>query len=183
MVENTGQRPSFRRRNYLINRSYQLSWAIGLVLVALGVMVLTALVCAFFFLYIYPGGPQIETSGHRLYVLLLVLWFGVCACVLVLAGVLLTHRTAGPMYRFRTIFHQIEAGDMKARVHLRKNDNWHDVAAAFNQAMDVIERRNDSIREGMSELRQTLENYRQDKSSDTAVKKMVDLVSDLHDVL
>jgi methyl-accepting chemotaxis protein len=52
-------------------------------------------------------------------------------------AVVMTHRTAGPLYHMRRVFTEIRDGKRDARVRLRPNDDFQDVARAFNEAMDA----------------------------------------------
>lgn len=62
---------------------------------------------------------------------------GFIACV---SGMMLylSHRTAGPLYHFNRIFNDVRSGRTQARVRLRPNDDFQDVARSFNQMMDSI---------------------------------------------
>lgn len=51
----------------------------------------------------------------------------------------LSHRTAGPLYRFQKIFQEIQNGNREQRIHLRPGDDFQEVAHAFNQMMDRLE--------------------------------------------
>ncbi len=55
--------------------------------------------------------------------------------------VLVSHRFAGPLVRFRRIWAEMAAGDLGARVRLRKGDYLHREAAAFNELADALELR------------------------------------------
>lgn len=58
-----------------------------------------------------------------------------------LAGIValwLSHRTAGPLYRFRRVFEQIAEGQRDLRVNLRPGDEFQEVADAFNVMMDRL---------------------------------------------
>lgn len=55
-------------------------------------------------------------------------------------AIILSHRAAGPMFRFKKTFEQIRAGDMAARIHLRPNDDFQDVAREFNLMMDQVQK-------------------------------------------
>ncbi len=52
--------------------------------------------------------------------------------------VALTHKSAGAMMQFKKVIGRIHAGDLSARVQLRKKDDFQDVAEQFNQMMDSI---------------------------------------------
>jgi methyl-accepting chemotaxis protein len=52
-------------------------------------------------------------------------------------AVVMTQRTAGPLYHLRRVFTEMRDGNREARVRLRPNDDFQDVARAFNEAMDA----------------------------------------------
>lgn len=60
--------------------------------------------------------------------------------MLSVAGLIFSHRIAGPIYRFRMIIDQVSKGNMEARVQFRPNDEFQKLAKAFNQMMDSIAR-------------------------------------------
>jgi len=66
-----------------------------------------------------------------------------CAIVLVVAGwtVLMTHRAAGSIFHIKRVIGEIHAGNTAARVQLRKNDEFQDLARAFNEMMDDLQKR------------------------------------------
>ena len=53
---------------------------------------------------------------------------------------IITHRTAGPMFRFRATIDAINSGDDDARIQLRPSDEFQQVANSFNQMMDRIQK-------------------------------------------
>ena len=61
----------------------------------------------------------------------LVVWLGLVA----------SHKVAGPLYRFKKVMKEVADGDMSVRMKLRKGDQLDDVAEAFNEMMDALERR------------------------------------------
>ncbi len=50
-------------------------------------------------------------------------------------SIYLTHKIAGPLYRFRKSFEAVKDGDLKMRIYLRKHDEGMLVASAFNDMM------------------------------------------------
>jgi methyl-accepting chemotaxis protein len=52
----------------------------------------------------------------------------------------LSHKIAGPLYRFQIIFEQVAQGDLAARCHLRKFDEAKSVAASLNTALETLDR-------------------------------------------
>lgn len=47
-----------------------------------------------------------------------------------------SHKIAGPFYRFSKAFDEMEKGNYRARVFLRKLDEGHPIALEFNEAME-----------------------------------------------
>lgn len=65
------------------------------------------------------------------------------ALLLIFVGwgtIFISHKIAGPFFRFSKAFTEMEKGDYRARVFLRKLDEGHPVAREFNQAMDKTDR-------------------------------------------
>ena len=53
-------------------------------------------------------------------------------------GLIYSHRTAGPLYHFQRVFQEIKNGNRSARIRLRPNDDFKEVANTFNEMMDKI---------------------------------------------
>lgn len=63
--------------------------------------------------------------------------------LLVLIGwgtIFISHKVAGPFFRFSKAFDEIEKGDYRTRIFLRKLDEGHPVAQEFNEAMEKTDR-------------------------------------------
>lgn len=54
-------------------------------------------------------------------------------------GLFFSHRVAGPLYHFKRVFSEIKNGNTQARIRLRPNDQFKDVAAVFNEMMDKLQ--------------------------------------------
>ena len=68
--------------------------------------------------------------------------FWQCVVLFALLGcgsIYLTHKIAGPFYRFRKAFEAVKNGELNTRIHLRKHDEGKQVADAFNEMMDEFE--------------------------------------------
>ena len=57
----------------------------------------------------------------------------------VLISAILSHKMAGPVYRFEETCKEIANGDFSKRVHLRKGDNFMELQDEFNKMMDRVE--------------------------------------------
>ena len=63
----------------------------------------------------------------------------VITLILAVWALVLTHRAAGAVYAVKKVIGEIRAGDPTRRVHLRKKDEFKDLAAAFNEMMDELQ--------------------------------------------
>jgi len=59
--------------------------------------------------------------------------------LVVIISAILSHRMAGPVYRFEQTCKAIAKGDFSQRVHLRKGDQFTELQEEFNHMMDVVE--------------------------------------------
>lgn len=70
-------------------------------------------------------------------------------------SVFISHKVAGPFYRFHTTFDEILKGNMRTRIHLRKADECKSLAGRFNDALTFLDttfaRLKNIIRENKSE--------------------------------
>ena len=57
----------------------------------------------------------------------------------ILISAIVSHKMAGPVYRFEQTCKAIAKGDFSQRVHLRKGDQLTDLQDEFNNMMDRVE--------------------------------------------
>lgn len=62
-------------------------------------------------------------------------------CVVAL---ILSHRAAGPICRFKIIFDKIAEGNLDERINLRPKDDLKEIALSFNKMMDNVIKKNES---------------------------------------
>jgi methyl-accepting chemotaxis protein len=135
-------------KNFLISPSYQLRF-IGLLVLSAGF--LAALIATLSYVYLRENyevlvklSPMTEDARNLLYseldqlmIRLSAMTLGFLILISVL-GLILSHRSAGPLYHFKRVFQEIENGKHGSRVHLRPSDDFRDVATAFNSMMDQL---------------------------------------------
>lgn len=56
-------------------------------------------------------------------------------------GLVLTHRIAGPIYRFETYLGQVVRGEQSGPVRIRKGDEFQDLCTLINDAVSAVENR------------------------------------------
>lgn len=137
-----------RISNFLINPKYQFKYIFWLGLTGISLVLLYS---GLFYFYMKENyailvelSPMEDSAKQQLYrelnqiIMLLAGISFVFLLIVSVLGVIMSHRTAGPLYHFKRIFNQIKDGDMNARVRLRPKDDFQDVAATFNSMVDAI---------------------------------------------
>jgi methyl-accepting chemotaxis protein len=135
-------RPSLRRRRFLVHgiqRKY-----IFLSLVPL--LISSFLIIVFLFipldvvLYSSASPAAREAIVQDLRALGFRIWPAIFLAMLVstFLSVFVTHRFAGPLYRFHQVVEQIAAGDLSTGFKLRKGDDLVELEKALNRAIESL---------------------------------------------
>ncbi|MBL6991044.1 MAG: hypothetical protein ISR65_14760 [Bacteriovoracaceae bacterium] len=143
------RKPAKRKlKNYLINPKYQLKYVFWLSFGGLLLSVLNGLVAYYYIRENYTVLIDLADITNEIKQMLYgelydiaykLIGFTACFMVIITAwGILLSHRTAGILYKMKLVFNQIERGDTSVRLHPRKKDDFKDVAKSFNKMMDSI---------------------------------------------
>jgi methyl-accepting chemotaxis protein len=94
------------------------------------------------FFYSYPEASQefIDLKYNDLlnFVWILLAVATVTTIVLAVYSLIVSHRTAGAGYRIQVVIDDIKSGNAAARIHLRENDEFQDLAQSFNDLMDQM---------------------------------------------
>ena len=135
-------------KNLLINPRYQIKYSFYLSTTAVALVVIYSTLTYHYvsenYSYIIDLAPITDDVKTQLYQELsgLIIKIGGISLIFTLIinvfGILLSHRTAGPLYHFKRVFEAIKKGDHSARVRLRPKDDFKDVAATFNEMMDEL---------------------------------------------
>jgi methyl-accepting chemotaxis protein len=70
--------------------------------------------------------------------------------------ILLSHRIAGPLYRFEKTLNEISAGNLAKRINLRKNDQLNELQEALNSLLVSFDERLGRTKNNLSELKELL---------------------------
>ena len=54
-------------------------------------------------------------------------------------SIYLSHKIAGPLYRFQSVFQELNHGNMKTRVHLRKGDEAQFLGSHLNRTIEYLD--------------------------------------------
>ena len=71
------------------------------------------------------------------------MWLPLLAVFLLLTvhSLSVSHRIAGPLYRFRAVYKTLSEGDLAIRANIRKNDYLHADARALNEMIQALQTR------------------------------------------
>jgi methyl-accepting chemotaxis protein len=78
----------------------------------------------------------------------------VFAALMITIGLVETHRAAGAVFKMQRHIHRVAAGDLDARVYLRKGDHFQDVAEDFNRMVDALK---DDVRHDLEQIHRALD--------------------------
>jgi methyl-accepting chemotaxis protein len=143
-----------RRRIYFIEKKFQARFIVKFcAIVILGTLVMGA------WLYLFSSRSTtvslentravVKTTADFLLPLLLqtliviTVFVGIATIILTL---FISHKIAGPLYRFKKELSTVEAGDLSHDFHIRKNDQLQDLALSMNNAIK-------KLRETLAELK------------------------------
>ncbi len=135
-------------KKILINPGFQLRYvfwltASGLILVAINAGIAYAYIRENY-MTLVELSPMTDDTKALMYAELrnLILALSVTSLVFLgmvaFVGLILSHRTAGPLYHLNRVFHEVIAGNRNARAKFRNQDEFQEVADSFNQMMDSL---------------------------------------------
>lgn len=76
----------------------------------------------------------LDESNKKLLLKLLLLFFFIAW-----GSIFLSHRIAGPLYRFHVTLEELQKGNLTTRIRLRKGDEGKFIAEDFNRALTILE--------------------------------------------
>lgn len=139
----TSQNP-FQRRTIFIKKSLQLRYmALILVSVLCGLAIMT-LELAVTLNELFDAYPVLMQPIYDEFVPIVSSFFykiAIYVLFVVIISAIVSHKMAGPVYRFEQTCKKIAQGDFSQRVHLRQGDSFTDLQNDFNTMMDVVQNR------------------------------------------
>lgn len=142
-------KPQFRRKNHFIKKGFQLNFSVRF----LALIVIEAVLLAGIFWYLsldtlttsYQGAQlRIEDTSSfffpsMMYPALIVI--GVVCIIGTIGLIFISHKIAGPLYRFEKSLKEIGEGNLACRVALRQKDQLSGMADALNNFTTEIEKK------------------------------------------
>ena len=153
-------RPPFRRRNYFINKKFQTDFSIKFLVI----IVIEAVLAVGLFLYLSKGtlttgyiGSELKitrTYDFFLPMLLLsnIIIVGVTGIIGIVVLVFMSHRIAGPMFRFERVLDGINKGELTHRFKLREGDQFKELEERINQLTDTLDGKAGDLQSRITEI-------------------------------
>jgi len=168
-----------RRKNYFINKKFQLKFAIP----SLVLMVLVA--CGLLAVFLFNSKRTLTAgySGFEVKVLhtadfflpmLVVATISiiiVIGIIAIIALIYVSHRIVGPIYRFHQALTAIDNGDLTLRFKLRKGDQFMDLADRINALAGTMDGKIRGIKAQTAELARLADELLKRSASDAASAK------------
>ncbi|MBI4050918.1 MAG: methyl-accepting chemotaxis protein [Elusimicrobia bacterium] len=89
----------------------------------------------YFFVKDIMGSDPIAVKRHQIAIPTLLLAGAVGFLITCLAGIIYSHRLAGPIYHFKRVIEETLQGKKPETIILRKNDEFKDLAEVLNQLL------------------------------------------------
>ena len=172
----------FRRKNYFIKKRFQTNFSVYFVIL----IILEAFLIGTLFLYVsrgtlttayLPEGLRIECTASFFQVSFILISLIVAVTIgLSATGVFiyLTHRMAGPLYRFEKSLEEIASGgNLCYRISLRKTDQFEELQDALNSFIKHMDNKVGDIKqEAISILRMLERGKLDDRELKEACRKL-----------
>ncbi|MEA2060886.1 MAG: HAMP domain-containing protein [Thermodesulfobacteriota bacterium] len=159
-------RKKIQRRQVYINRSFQTGFILkfclilflgGLISIALTYFTTSDTITSTF----ANSRLVVENTSTAILPSVVVTNLITTAVVLLIAVVVtlfVSHKIAGPMYRFEKDIQRISTGDLKSHIHIRDGDQFGEMVTSLNAMVDSLNSRVGAIKEEIDRLDQAAEN-------------------------
>lgn len=182
----------FVRKKFLIQKDFQLKYVgfILLTIVAVSAIVVLTVHLSIWAVLQKGVSPQVQATVEEILHNMNVLFMFEIPIVLLIAafaGIMFSHKIAGPVYRLEKAARQVALGDLTSNVHLRRDDELKNLSSAFNSVVDnmhLLVAKDRKLITDLSSITDTLyTNLKDNKISQEEalllIRKLNDLVGEL----
>ena len=137
--------PPYKRKQYLVDRAYQLRFVTRVFIVVLEVALASSFLAA---ILLWKNMYRADLEQQTLFIASLIAVATTMLIELLLSipivlflGIRQSHRIVGPMNRLKRMLGAIGTGDFSQRITLRQGDALEDLAKSMNQMAEQLQRR------------------------------------------
>lgn len=137
----------YKRKQYLVDRDYQLRFVTRMFMIVLAVAATSSLVATgLLWRYMYQPDVSQQTLIYCFISVALTLLVELLLSIpiVLFVGIRQSHRIVGPLNRIKRTLEAIGGGDFSQRIVLRQGDALEDLAKAINQMAEALQRRSSS---------------------------------------
>lgn len=133
---------NYQRSRYIVKFGLQMRY-MGVILIALMMVAMVVGWTVYFTIWKQISDPAL-TNEQLIDIFVrgneILMWKMLVAIVFIcFVSIFVSHKIAGPVYRFEQSARTIANGDFSSRIRLRKGDELHDLAIAFNRMSESLE--------------------------------------------
>lgn len=172
---------SYKRKIFFIKKEFQIRFILKFCLLLLvGIAISTGLLFLFsqdtLTSSFHESRLVIKSTGQAIlpsviYTNLITL--GLVTLATIVVTLFVSHKIAGPMFRFEKELKQVAEGDLTKRVVLREKDQMTDMAESLNNMIS-------SLHEKLLDIQTDVERIRQSASKQNAPKELIEELNKLH---
>jgi methyl-accepting chemotaxis protein len=174
-MENPQAGPAYKRRIIVIKKSFQYK-IVALVAGSVAVAIAAVAVDMFTALGHYVAEAQPDFDVRSIYadsatafgVRAVIYLVGICWVSLVIS-----HRIAGPVYRFERSAEDVAKGDLTSKIFLREGDELGDLREGFNTMVESLNQKVSASVSSAAKVRKSLEEISQDPAVPAAAAQKV----------
>ncbi len=141
-MANNPIKSSFQRRTIFIKKNLQIRYMILMVACVLCGLLIMGLELTATLNDLFDNYPVLVQPIYDEFIPIVASFFykiAIYILLVIIISAILSHKMAGPVYRFEQTCKEIAKGDFSKRVHLRKGDQLTELQDAFNAMMDTVE--------------------------------------------
>ena len=138
----TQPNPNFQRRTIFIKKKLQLRYMLLITVSVLCGLAIMALELTATLNDLFDAYPVLVQPIYDEFIPIISSFFykiSIYVLFVIIISAILSHKMAGPVYRFEQTCKEIAKGDFSKRVHLRKGDQLFELQDEFNKMMDRVE--------------------------------------------
>ncbi|MCP4671682.1 MAG: HAMP domain-containing protein [Desulfobacula sp.] len=151
---------TYQRKNYFIKKEFQFKFILKFCLIMLAGIILSTCFVLYFSQNTLTSSFNnsqlvIETTSQAILPTIVITNL-ITLAIITLAAIIITlfisHRIAGPMFRFEKDIRQITKGDLTVRINLRQKDQFSEMAKAFNEMSSSLHNKVTQINEQIDKI-------------------------------
>lgn len=150
----------YRRRQFFVKKEFQFKFILKFCLIVLSGSVISTILILFFSRGTLTSSfenSRLVLKNTALAILPAIMYTNIITLLMIsvatiFAVLYISHKIAGPMFRFEKELKLIGDGDLKKTIHLRKEDQMKDMAESLNQMTTKLHGKMTGIQEDMGRV-------------------------------